>query len=321
MQEGTTPVLLWLYPDRDTAGKQKYAEDFYWRHRRNAAHQEGFRFLLAAPQELVLLQEPSRTRLLVNTEEIDPRSCVIVSDLGADPRSLPDLWSTIATLLCLETAGYHLATPLHWVLLGNEKFATLQVMQALSLPSLPTLRVIPNHHLDGTGVIESAIGLGMPLVVRPTSWYGGVGVCFVESRPQLEQVLSLAAGYDQPFIIQRMLAEPVIDARTYCVDGEVLAFVERSSVPGEPLNNRTGFTAKLGTVPEFIVTAARELYERTGLSYVCIDILFDGQDWWLSEIEIDAGALPVGEFDQDHVDRVLRARFASYRRRLAQVHE
>ncbi|MFI5777516.1 RimK family alpha-L-glutamate ligase [Nocardia sp. NPDC051570] len=314
-------TLLWLYPDRDTAGKNKYAEEHYWSYRRSVAERAGFRFLLKAPQDLVLWKdEDGKIRLMIDAEEIHRDSCILVTDLGLDPRSLPDLWGCISTLLCLETAGYHLATPVHWLLLSSEKFATLNSLADLGLHSLPTLRVIPNHHLDGTGVVEAAMELGFPLVVRPASWYAGMGVCFVDTRPQLEQVLSLAAGYDQPFVIQHRLPEPLIDARAYCVDGRVLAFVERSAMPDEPLNYRTGFTTKLGTPPEFIMAAARELFRRTGLAYFSIDMLFDGTDWWLSEVEIDAGALPVGEFDDAQVDKVLSARFASYRRRLAGVH-
>ncbi|KAA2252182.1 hypothetical protein F0L68_36170 [Solihabitans fulvus] len=314
MPDGTSPTLLWLYPDRDTSGKRAYAEEHYWPFRRSAAEREGFRFLLAAPQDLVLHHDGGLT---VDGERIDRDTCMVVADLGLDPRSLPDLWATVSVLLCLEAAGYHLATPLRWLLIGNEKYATLRALPAL--PALPTLRIVPNHHLDDTGVVEAALALGLPLVVRPASWYGGMGVCFVHDRPQLEQVLSLAAGYDQPFVIQHRLPEPLIDARAFCVDGEILAFVERTPLPGEPVNTRTGFTAKLGTPPEFLVTAARELFRRNELTYLSIDMLFDGTDWWLSEIEPDAGALPVGEFDEDRVAALLHARFASYRRRLAGV--
>jgi glutathione synthase/RimK-type ligase-like ATP-grasp enzyme len=312
-------TLLWVYPDVGTARLHARERTRYWEPYTRAAADEGFHLLKASPQEVVMSWRDHRCVASVIRQgrsiPLDPRSTVVLGDVYTEPARIHTLWPALSTLVSLRAAGYFLATSLQWMLLGADKFATILGLVDLGIEMLPALRLVPGEiddELEGR-----ALELGLPLLMKPASWSGGVGLNIAESPATLRRLLRLAYGLGQPFLLQPYLPNLLVDGRAYCIDGEVRLFVERRARrSGDPSNVSLGGQTVAAAAPETVVAAAHAVHALTELPYVCLDVLHDGRQWWLSEVEVDGAISATDGVTAEVAHRLVRERFRAYRRAL-----
>jgi D-alanine-D-alanine ligase len=84
--------------------------------------------------------------------------------------------------------------------LSMDKIRTKQVWQSLDLPTPRYVR----HHA-GSDIGDAIVGLGMPVVVKPSHEGSSVGITRVRSQADLAGALELAARYDGELVIEQMI--------------------------------------------------------------------------------------------------------------------
>lgn len=117
----------------------------------------------------------------------------------------------------------------------------------------------------------------------------------------------------QPQLIPQEGAQTIVDYRVYCVNQEPHTVLVRAPVAGELVGNATrgGHTGlvEMPAALEPLVARALSVIEAP---YVCIDFLYDGEQFWLSEIEMDGAISAAYIDDQDGVYNLLKSRFLAY---------
>lgn len=221
-----------------------------------------------------------------------------------------DIWQHLTTYAALEAAGYFTTVPTLHSVINNDKILTGLSEFGSGLRRVPTVRVTTRGYdadaLHRCAAALAAAGIGYPLIVKPAHWGAGYGVFVARSEAELDTVLATARAAEFTMVVQPWLGRDVVDHRVFCVDGEPCSTLGRRPVGDAVAGNLgQGGAMALGTVPDVLRGPAREVAKAVGMPYVCVDFLMTGDDWWLSEIEIDGGST-LDDFD------TTRARFASY---------
>jgi hypothetical protein len=245
--------------------------------------------------EIVIGVVDSLPVVQVRGERIHPETAFFHTMLMSSPKNRGDAWRHLTTYAALEAAGFFLTLPPLNSVINNDKFLTsLYALRGAGDP-VPTLRVSTRGRWDAGGVGSSGVAqladVTFPAVIKPIDWDGGNSVVRVEDHAELEYLLALASGAELTMAIQPCLGDGVVDCRVYCVDGEPQRMqVRRPSADGVAGNLGQGGISLVTDVREDLRAPARAVAAALGLSYLGVDFLVNDNQWWLSEVEVDAGS-------------------------------
>lgn len=309
--------ILYLFPDRSSELLRHYEEREFWPDYAAAAERAGIDFAVAAPDHVAIAHETAYHR----GEALSPDRDIVVYGVRTGPTHMPDLWTGLSIVRCLETLGFWLPIPLDTGILLNDKYATLNAFADSPVPVIPTVRLTADRDVHRLGHQRLVPDDWFPAFVKPTAWSGGQGCVPCPDRASLEAVLGLAAGSGTGVIVQPRLPDVVADTRVVVVEGEIVAMFDRRPRPGSHVANvsRGGSFAVRHEIEPAVHKLARLVTDRLDLSYVCIDVLRTASGGlWLSELEAD-GAVSRLLCPPEQVHEVVGARFAAYERRLSEA--
>ncbi|NGY63126.1 hypothetical protein G7043_29830 [Lentzea sp. NEAU-D13] len=309
---GTEIVMYWIRSERDSRNPnpifgpmlEQYAAAF-------ASVNVELRWI--SVDDLVIGSTGGKPSVHVFGERVDPHKAFFHTMLMSSPHNRIDAWRHLTTYAALEAAGFFVTVPfMHSVMNDDKMLTNLQVFRGAGR-AVPTVRInTRGWGTNGVRVDEDvlpAAGISFPAVVKPVDWDGGHSVFLAESQEKLDALLSIAGSADLTMVVQPYLGSDTVDCRVFCVDGEPFVMNIRRPVDGNIAGNvAQGGAWGLVPVPDELAAAARKVAAVFALPYLSVDFLVAGDEWWLSEAELDAGSPDVP---------MAAIRFDSYRKRFA----
>ncbi|HEX6872878.1 MAG TPA: hypothetical protein VF163_17415, partial [Micromonosporaceae bacterium] len=154
--------------------------------------------------------------------------------------------------------------------------------------------------------------------VKPTGWCSGWGVCMARDVEDLRGMLSLAQGGETTLVCQPYLGPTTTDYRVYLIDGEPQGVLRRTPRAGAYVGNiGRGGSEEYVDLPDELLSALPYFARKFPIPFICVDFLFDGAKFWLSEVEPD-GVISSPDRDSDDDNKItwslMAARFRAYQR-------
>jgi glutathione synthase/RimK-type ligase-like ATP-grasp enzyme len=308
--------VIWIWPDRSSARELAFDEEMYWKGYRETAAQVGMHMDVISPEDIDVICLPeAEPQVLVNGKQVSPADTMFVAMLYTFPSQVQDAWLLISTFETLKHTGFYLPISPDAGILTNEKMSTLLHFQRAGLKVLPTIRLTAGRDLNSHNFDLLLEQFSFPLVVKPASWASGMGLNIAHNRAELNSLLRLASAANLTMLLQpRLDTTHLIDYRAYCIDGRPYEVIARSPGAGEVVANvATGGKLEIVKLPQPLVEPITHIASSLGQPFACVDFLFDGHDFWFSEIELD-GAIAAIELAYEPLREVLRERFRAYDR-------
>lgn len=186
----------------------------------------------------------------------------------------------------------------------KDKFLGTGIAREVGLRVLPTALICAEATAPQLDFIEHTVG-SYPMFIRPRDLTAGLGKRTINDREALQR-------YTQrpPFPGRPLIAQPCIS-----VEAEYRVYLGRRDVVAcrrrEPLRE-----GRLTVAPDALVKHSSALSDYLGTSYLCVDWLWDGFNYWFCEFELGGG---FGELSEPHRDRVGKAFFQNLAATSAQV--
>lgn len=256
-------------------------------------------------QETVQLIETG-ARMGIEIKLIDPREFEIVVTredrksvlLNNVPTKIPDFiiprmgatttYFALAVIRHFEKLGVYCVNPSQSIETVKDKLFQMQILAQ-------TNYLIPKTILAKFPVDSAWIGkqLGYPVVVKALSGSQGSGVFLCESETMLEDLLKVIeiANKDANFIIQEFISDSKgRDLRVFVIGDRVIGAMERySNDDSFKANFSRGGGVKPYPVTEKIREKALEITKLFNLEIAGIDLLFDGDDFRVCEVNSSPG--------------------------------
>jgi glutathione synthase/RimK-type ligase-like ATP-grasp enzyme len=279
----------------------------------DTASRVGFEFATFTIDDITIIGSPAGIQVRVRGESVRPEEAVFHTALLTWPVGHADIWRYLSTFTALEAAGYPVTVPMKHNVVANDKLLTYLQPFAADIPWLPTVRIMTrqfvslSHHVDPKTI-------SYPVILKPTSWGGGMGVFRCQNQQELEALLYFATAAELSMMIQPCL-EGFTDVRVFCIDGEPFMSAQRvptpTPLPGQV--SRGQAKPQFFSVPEQLIEPAAKVARSLSLPYVCVDFLVSGHEFWLSELEPNGW---MGNERSREQEAILQARFRAYRRLL-----
>ena len=238
MVEDTLRRIVWVFPDRESRRGVRKWQATFWLEYAEVARELGLQWSAHAPDDVVVdCLDADQPRVWVAGEPVTPADTLFVTSLYSLPYQAQDVFNQYALYAVLEQLGFYLPSPPYLSAIVNDKLATLIHLRDAPVPPIPTVRVGPGRDL-GQGFAEPALGrLDFPVIVKPTGWCSGWGICMAHNLEDVRGVLSLAQGGETTLVCQPYLGPRTVDYRVYLVDGEPLAMLRRTPRSGAYVGN------------------------------------------------------------------------------------
>jgi glutathione synthase/RimK-type ligase-like ATP-grasp enzyme len=311
--------MVWVFPDRESQrGVRKWQQTFWWDYERVAA-ELGLRWSSHPPDDIAIdVMAPQRPRVFVAGEPVTPDDTLFITSLYSLPYQSQDVFNQYALYAVLEQLGFYLPAPPYLSAIVNDKLATLLHLSDSPIPPVPTVRIGTGRDL-GFKFYEPVLErLTFPAIVKPTGWCSGWGICMAHSLEDLRGLLSLAQGGETTLVCQPYLGPNTADYRVYLVDGDPHVVLRRRPKAGAYVGNLgRGGVEDYVDLPDELAQALPYFSKKIQIPFLCVDFLFDGQRFWLSEIEPDGVICsPNRDSDADNqlTQDLVRARFQAYER-------
>jgi glutathione synthase/RimK-type ligase-like ATP-grasp enzyme len=303
--------VYWIFPDRSSEQQRVVEQAHYWDEYVRGAAAAGLELGVVSPEAVDVVVDGDGTASVRVRGAPAPRtSTIFVTELYTFPHQTVDALVQMTTFKTVEAAGFYLPIPPDLSLLTNDKVATVLALGDAPVPALPCVRIVSGRDYDGHDVASLLDGLAFPLAVKPASWGAGVGFAVARDLNDVRAILGLASGADCAVVLQPLLGGEVADYRVYFIGGDVHTVLVRRPRPGDLLSNlNRGGRAAFVELPAELEPAAEYALRWFELPYFCVDFLFDGERFWLSEVELDGGTPWV---DRERSHRILRDRFVAY---------
>lgn len=312
----TARRLCWIYPERGTRWQRAYEDRAVWNENRAMAEKLSLEMTLHKPDEVsVDASDPADPKVYLAGERVTPEDTIFVTFLFTLPHQIRDVPNQLFLYTVLEQLGFYLPIPPRYGYLTADKMATLLHLSDSPIPPLPTAR-IPTGREGVTGHYDVALtGLSYPLIIKPANWMMGLGISVVDNIHDLRGVIGLAGGSETALVAQPYIRDPH-ETRVYVVDGKPYAVLRGTkegycSTVCRMIGGRRQWSHT--DLPAEMRETVAHVAERFPVPYLCIDIISDGERYWLSEVELD-GAPGFGlDAEQDQLARdMVEARFRSY---------
>lgn len=307
--------LCWIYPDRGTLRQRTAEDNAVWTKYTGIAADVGLRMSLhkaeAITVEAIGDGEP---RIFLDGERITPEDTILVTSLWSLPHQVQEVCNQLFAYSILEQAGFYLPIHPKYSYITTDKMATMLYLRDCPVPRVPTVRIGADRDAPSGHWAPAVANLEFPLLVKPAYWGMGTGVCLAHSMHELRGLIGLAGGADTALAVQPYLGEGVDDFRVYVIDGKPHTVLRR--IPqGAALtaNTANGGTFDYVPVPPELTDALAYLAKQLPMPYFAADFLWDGTQFWLSEVEPDGA---VGYAPDEEVAkiqrRVIEDRFRAY---------
>ncbi len=315
--------MVWVFPDRESRrGVQKWERTF-WLDYARVAERIGLSWTSHAPDDIAVDgTDLARPRVYVAGQRVTPDDTLFITSLYSLPYQAQDVFNQYALYAVLEQLGFYLPAPPYLSAIVNDKLATLLHLAESPVPPIPTVRLGTGRDLGFRHYEQALESLTFPVIVKPTGWCSGWGICMAHNVEDLRGLLSLAQGGETTLVCQPYLGAGTTDYRVYLVDGEPRGVLRRTPKPGAYVGNiGRGGSEEYVDLPPELADAMDFFAKRIPIPFLCVDFLFDGTRFWLSEIEPD-GVISspdrASESDNRITHGLMRERFEAYRRGHAQ---
>jgi hypothetical protein len=282
-------TMYWVFPDRESARARPMYRAEFWAAYEEVAERLGMRWVSVPPDAIAVDgTDLGAPRVLVDGEPATPADSLFVTALYSLPYQSMDVFNQYATYAVLEQLGFYLPAPPALSPVFNDKLATLLFFRDSPIPPIPTVRVGTGRDLGHKLYAAALERLTFPVIVKPTGWCAGWGICLARDAEDLRGILSLAQGGDTTMVCQPYLGDGTSDYRVFVIDGEPTAVIHRVPRAGSYVaNTGRGGNREYLPVPDELVAPARWFAEKVRVPFLCVDFLFDGERYWFSEVELD----------------------------------
>jgi glutathione synthase/RimK-type ligase-like ATP-grasp enzyme len=311
--------MVWVFPDRESTRGQSKWERSFWNTYEDVAAELGLEWLRHAPEDIAIDgTDPRHPVVYVAGEQVTPQDTLFVTSLYSLPYQAMEVFNQLSLFSVLENTGFYLPAPPSLATISNDKLATVLLLKDSPIPAVPTVRITPGRDLGYRHYEPALRQMTFPAIVKPTGWCAGWGVCMAHNLEDLRGLLSLAQGGETTMAVQPYLGRNTVDYRVFLVDGRPHTVMQRTP-PAESYVANFGRGGRLDYVPlpTELADALEFFAERLPIPFVCVDFLFDGERYWLSEIEPD-GAIVCPDYDSPAMLRrqhsIIEARFRAYQR-------
>jgi hypothetical protein len=311
--------MVWVFPDRESSRAIPKWQKAFWHAYEQVAAELGLIWTSHPPEDVAVdCMERGQPRVYVAGELVTPADTLFVTSLYSLPYQAMDVFNQYALYAVLENSGFYLPAPPKLSAITNDKLATILYLKDSPIPAVPTVRIGTGRDL-GLRLYEPVLrNMTFPAIVKPTGWCAGWGICMAHNLEDLRGLLSLAQGGDTTLAIQPYLGPGTIDFRVFLVDGKPHTVARRTPPPGAYVANfGRGGGIEYVPVPSELTDALEYVAEMIPIPFLCVDFLYDGERYWLSEIEPD-GAIVCPDHDSPAVVQrqrsIIEARFRAYRR-------
>jgi len=283
--------VFWVYPDRNTDRQREFEERRVWAPYRKILEAMGYRFRLVKPDDIHIEFSDEMPICYVNDARVTPHDTVFVTSMWTMPHQVVDTCNQLFLYSALESLGFFLPIPSKFANITVDKMATYLHLSECPVQHLPTSRIAAGRDVFMKDYAIATTNLKYPVLVKPSYWAMGIGVCIAHNPEELHGLMGLARGADTALIVQPYLSGAA-DYRVYVVNGEPVLVMKRSP-------RKDALTANLATggiaeytksVPSELRDAIDYIASRLPMPYMAMDFLHDGERFWFSEIEPD-GAL------------------------------
>lgn len=179
-----------------------------------------------------------------------------------------------------ESKGIYIVNSLQGYKNSLDKYTTRKIANSLKI-SGPTSIVTKNYNYD---VLKKF--LGETFVMKERSGSLGTGVFLIESQKDLDNNLCLEKNYLFEQYIEKSKGK---DIRLYFINDYFVAAIERSSTNNDFRSNvHLGASTRVVDVSEELVEQSKKLAKEMGLTICSVDYLFDGENYYLCEVNANA---------------------------------
>ena len=180
-----------------------------------------------------------------------------------------------AILRYCESAGVPCVNSSPAIACANDKFATLQVLEAAGV------RVPPSVLINSPNQVGEALTLlgHSPIVLKTLDGSQGTGVMLADSAASARSVADTWLTQGAPLVLQKFVGDkthqaPSRDLRVLVVGGEIVAAVERTAPAGEfRANVHRGSICEPASLTSQEAHAALESARAVGLGVAGVDML------------------------------------------------
>ncbi len=230
--------------------------------------------------------------LIVNRD--DRRSLRLVGEVVPLPDFLLPRRGASTTYFCLaiirhlERLGVYVVNGASSIETVKDKLYTQQILASSGLPFARTMLMQFPVNVD---LVEET--LGFPVVIKTVSGTQGKGVFLAETREQFISLMELlyATASDINLVLQEFIADSRgRDLRVITIGGKVIACMQRTAQNGSfKANLASGATASAFKITRRIKELAIEASNTFSLDIAGIDLLFNGTDYTISEVNSAPG--------------------------------
>ncbi|MGE5829716.1 MAG: ATP-grasp domain-containing protein [Micromonosporaceae bacterium] len=315
--------MVWVFPDRESTRTVPKWQKAFWFAYQEEAERLGLSWTSHPPDDVAVdCLSRGRPRVYVAGEPVTPENTLFVTSLYSLPYQSMDVFNQYALYAVLEQSGFYLPAPPALSPVVNDKIATILYLKDSPIPAVPTVRIGTGRDLGHRFYEPVLEAMTFPAIVKPVGWCGGWGISMVHNLEDLHGLLSLAQGGETTVAVQPYLGPGTIDFRVFLIDGVPHTVARRTPPTGAYVANYgRGGGIEYIPVPAELTTTLEYVAERVPIPFLCVDFLFDGERYWLSEIEPDGAIVCPDLGNEAAVLRqrsIIQARFRAYQRGHAQ---
>lgn len=310
--------MCWLFPDRESTRTGAKWSAAFWQTYEEVAKEVDLTWDRVAPEAVAVdALDPRSPTFYVDGQVVTPADTLFLTSLYSLPYQSPDVFNQLALYSVLQQAGFYLPHPPELAVLCNDKMATILFLSDCPVPPIPSVRIGAGRDLVYDEYLPTIRDLPYPALAKPSAWCASRGINLARDAHDVRGLLSLAQGGDTTLVFQPYLGQRTVDYRIYLIDGVARGVLTRTPGDGAPYTQfSTGGTLGFTDVPAELTEAVEYFARKLPVPYLCIDFLHDGNQFWLSEIELD-GSIMCPDPTSAEVVRtqrdLIRARFVAYR--------
>jgi glutathione synthase/RimK-type ligase-like ATP-grasp enzyme len=318
MTEPTLRRMCWLFPDRESTRTSAKWDAAFWQTYREVAKEVDLSWDRVTPESVTVdALDPHRPRVYVDGGLVTPADTLFITSLYSLPYQAADVFNQLSLYSVLEQIGFYLPHPPSLATLCNDKLATIMLLRDSPTPPIPTVRIGAGRDLVYDEYESTITDLPYPSIAKPAGWCASRGINLARDGHDVRGLLSLAQGGDTALVFQPYLGRRTSDYRVYLIEGKALGVMVRAPGDGALYTQfSTGGTLRYTAVPAELEPAIEYVAATIPVPYLCVDFLYDGERFWLSEIELD-GTIQCPDPTSTEVVRaqreLIRARFLAYR--------
>lgn len=188
----------------------------------------------------------------------------------------------------LETAGLRLFNRAEAVRLCDDKMLTLVALSGTGLrfPATVSSPLMYKENDDPDFLSRVEKELGYPVVVKKVYGSMGSGVYLAKDRKELAALFQKLRMY--PHLYQKFIGKGGEDYRVIVIGGKAVAAMKRKNEGDFRSNIERGGNGEAAELTKELQFVAERAATALGLDYAGVDILSDGQELYLCEVNSNA---------------------------------